>query len=265
MKNDQSTAAAAADVQAVKAKQASEDYFADFDFSNLKGNLEDLFKSGVHFGHHKSRKNPKMDEYIFTTRKGICIIDLEKTSEKLEEALNFLREVRKSGKPILFVGTKKQVKDIIKSAARRVAMPYVNSRWLGGTFTNFKVIRARAKYLKDTQAAIKRGDYDKYTKYERSKLMEEINKLEEKMGGIKDMTELPGAIVVVDTRENALAVKEANKVGIPIVGIVDSNSDPSLVDYPIPGNDDAVSSVRMILAHVCKALLENEPQAAEKK
>lgn len=249
--------AATSDVQvAAKAKSASEDYFADFDFASLKLGLEPMLKSGVHFGHQKSRKNPRMEEYIYTTRKGVSILDLQKTLEKIEEALAFFKEVKSSGKQILFVGTKKQVKDIIQSAARRSGMPHVTSRWLGGTFTNFKIIRNRAKYLKDGQAKMEKGEFNIYTKFERTKIAEELAKLEEKMGGIKDMVELPGAVIVADVKEDELAVKEARKVGIPIIAIVDTNCDPTLVDYPIPANDDAVSSVRLILSYICKAIIE---------
>lgn len=237
-------------------KPTSEDSFADFDFSKLKIDLETMLKSGVHFGHQKSRKNPKMDPYIYITRKGISIIDLERTLEKLEEALDFIKELKSSGKQMLFVGTKKQIKDLVKEAAQKCKMSHVTERWLGGTFTNFKVIRSRAKYLKESQEKMERGEFKMYTKLERMKKMEEQEDLERKMGGIKDMSEFPGAVLVVDTKEDNLAVKEAKKVGIPIIGVVDTNCDPSEVDYPIPANDDAVSSVRLILGYICKTLVE---------
>ncbi len=237
-------------------KSASEDYFADFDFSSLKLDLEPMLKSGVHFGHQKSRKDPRMEPYIYTTRKKVSIFDLQKTLEKLEEALAFLKEIKSSGKQILFVGTKKQAKNIIQSAAKRCEMPYIVERWLGGTFTNFRVIRSRTKYLKDGLSKTEKGEFNMYTKLERMKKAEELEKLEKKMGGIKDMAELPGAVFIVDVKENELAIKEARKAGVPIVGIVDTNCNPSAVDYPIPANDDAVSSIRLILAYVCKALVE---------
>lgn len=247
---------------AVQTKSASEDYFADFDLSSLKLDLETMLKAGVHFGHQKSRKDPRMDPYIYTNRKGISILDLEKSLGKLEEALAFLKEIKNSGKKILFVGTKKQVKDVIKSAAKLSGMPFVVSRWLGGTFTNFKIIRTRAKYLNEGQAKMEKGEFKIYTKFEQMKKAEELEKLEEKMGGIKDMAELPGAVFVADIKEDDLAVKEAKKVGIPVVAIADTNCNPMAVDYPIPGNDDAISSVRLILGYVCKMLAE-ENQATK--
>lgn len=236
-------------------KNASEDYFADFDFAGLKLDLEMMLKAGVHFGHQKSRRDPKMEQYIYTTRKGISIIDLQKTLEKLEEALKFIQEVKSGEKKILFIGTKKQFHDIIKSAALKCQMPYVVDRWLGGTFTNFKVIGSRTKYLKDNLSKMEKGEFKIYTKLEQLKKKEELEKLERKMGGIADMAELPGAVVVTDIREDGLAVKEARQVGIPVVAVADTSCDPTLADYPIPANDDAVSSVRLILAYICKVLI----------
>jgi len=242
--------------QAPQDKTNSEDYFADFDLSKVSIDLESLLKNGAHFGHQKARKDPRMDEYIFTTRRGISIFDLEKTLEKIEEAAKFLKEIKSSGKQIVFVGTKKQLQDVVKSAAKRCAMPYVIERWLGGTFTNFRVIRTRAKYLNEGQGKMEKGEYQMYTKLERLKMSEELEKLERKMGGIKEMAELPGAIFVTDIKQDELAVKEAVKMNIPVVAIVDSNCNPGNVDYPIPANDDAVSSVRLILAYICKTLTE---------
>jgi small subunit ribosomal protein S2 len=246
----------AAEPQAVQTNNASEDYFADFDFSKLELSLEAMLKAGVHFGHQKSRRDPRMDQYIFTTKKGINVIDLQKTLEKLEEALAFLKEVKSTGKQILFVGTKKQLKDLIRSAAMRSKMPYVASRWLGGTFTNFKIIKGRARYLKENQSKMEKGEFNLYTKLEQMKKGEELEKLEGKVGGIKDMAELPGAVFVTDVKEDGLAVKEARKAGIPVVALVDTNNDPTQVDYPIPANDDAVSSVRLMLSYICKAVVE---------
>ncbi len=242
----------------VSAKPASEDYFADFDFKNLEITLEQMLKAGVHFGHKSSRHHPRMDEYIFTTRKGINIIDLERTLEKLEEAMEFIKSVKKEGKKILFVGTKKQVKDLVKSAAARCEMPYVVERWLGGTFTNFKAIKERVQYFRDLEEKLAKGEFAKYTKFEQMKKKEEQEKLERKLGGIKNMDELPGVILVADAKEDALAIKEAGRVGIPIVALADTNVDPSAIDYPIPANDDAISAVRLILGYLCKAILETE-------
>jgi len=237
-------------------KPSSEDYFADFDFSSLEVSLETLLKNGAHFGHQKSRKNPKMDEYIFTTRGGMNIIDLQETLKGLEKAAEFIKQVSKSGKEILFVGTKKQAKDLVKSAAKRCEMPYIVERWLGGIFTNFKIIRSRTKYLKDSQDGLVKGEFDKYTKFERMKKIEELDKLENKLGGIKEMSDLPGAVFIVDINENSSVIKEARKMNIPIISLADTNTDPSVVDYPIPANDDAIASIRLILARICNAIVE---------
>ncbi len=246
-----------------KKESSSEDYFAKLDYSELEVNMENMIKKGVHFGHQKSRKNPKMNEYIFGTRKGINLIDLQKTEEKLKEALEFLKLVKSEGKAILFVGTKKQIKDLTKEAAIACDMPYVVERWLGGTFTNFKVIRARSKYLKDLKDMIDSGEIKKYTKFEQMKKQEELDKLEKKMGGIKDMKELPGVIFVTDIKENELAIKEAKNAKVPIVALADTNVDPTVVDYPIPANDDAISSVKLMLSYVCKAIIESKQIAKE--
>lgn len=237
-------------------KTSSEDYFADFNFGELEANMGQMLKNGVHFGHQKTRKNPKMEPYIFTTKNGINIIDLEKTVRCLEEAVEFLNKIKKEGKQILFVGTKKQIKEILKSAAIRCQMPYVAERWLGGTFTNFKIIRGRVKYLIDMENGFASGDFKKYTKFEQMKKMEEMKKLEKKLGGIKNMAEIPAAVFVTDTNQDNLAVKEARRMHVPLVAIMDTNSDPSVVDYPIPGNDDAISSVRLLTSYICKAIVE---------
>ncbi len=231
-------------------------YFADFNFETFEVTLESLLKAGVHFGHLKSRRHPKMDEYIFTTRKNINILDLEQTSAKLDAATAFLVSVVKSGKPVLFVGIKKQTHDTIKSLATRIGMPYVVDRWLGGTLTNFSHIKGRAKYLDETEEKMARGEFKKYTKFEQAKKLEEVERLEKRMGGIKKMDVIPGVIVIADTREADIVLHEARKMQVPVMGIVDSNTDPSLVDYPIPGNDDAVSSLRVIFAALGKAVLQ---------
>ena len=197
-----------------------------------------------------------MDRYIYGTKKDINIIDLQKTLEKLNEAVEAIKRVRKEGKQILFVGTKKQAKDLVAEAARKCEMPFVTERWLGGTFTNFPVIKGRARYLKESQEKMEKGEFGKYTKFEQSKKAEELNKLEKRMGGIKNMTELPGLVFVVDMKEDLIAIKEANNVNIDVVALADTNVDPSLVRYPIPSNDDAISSIKLMLTHVCKAILE---------
>lgn len=237
-------------------KTSSEDYFADFDFGELELSMDQMLKNGVHFGHQKTRKNPKMETYIFTTKNGINIIDLEKTARCIEDAVEFLKKIKKEGKQVLFVGTKKQVKEILKSSAVRCQMPQVTERWLGGTFTNFKIVRGRSKYLIDMENGFASGEFKKYTKFEQMKKMEEMKKLEKKLGGIKNMAEIPAAIFVADTNQDGLAVKEARRMRVPVIAIVDTNSDPSVIDYPIPGNDDAISSVRLLVSHICKAMIE---------
>ena len=237
-----------------KTAPVGEDCFADFNFESLETSLEAMMKSGVHFGHQKSRRNPKMKEFIFTTRKGVDILDLQKTVGKIERAVEFLKSVKKSGKKILFVGTKKQSSDVIKASAQRLKMPYVVDRWLGGTFTNFKNIRGRVNYLIDSEKKMEAGEFSRYTKFERLKKSEELEKMEGKMGGIKEMTEFPGVLFAVDIKSDELAISEAKKVGIPVVALADTNIDPTLVDYPIPANDDAVSSLKFILGYICKEL-----------
>lgn len=230
------------------------DFFADFNFSSLNVSLEALLKAGVHFGHTRSRRSPKMAQFIYTTRNGLSIVDLKKTLERLQEASDFLASIRKSGRQILCVGIKKQTHGLVRSFARRLNLPFVIDRWLGGTFTNFPVIRSRTKYLRETSEKLEKGDFKKYTKFERMKIAEELEKLEWRMGGIKDMMELPGAILLADVKEGGIVIKEARRAGIPIVGIVDTNADPSFIDYPIPGNDDAVSSLRFLFGMLGKAI-----------
>lgn len=241
---------------AVEKNAEKENYFSKLDLSKIDGSLEEMMKNGVHFGHQKARRNPKMDEYIFTSRKGINIIDLQKTQEKIKEALQFVQEIKKSGKNILFVGTKIQAKDLVREVAEASGMPFVSERWLGGTFTNFKIIRGRARYLVDSEAMLEKGEFKKYTKFEQMKKIEELKKMEKRMGGIKNMTELPGAIFATSVKEDGLAIAEAKKLGIPVIAITDTNVNPSCIDYPIPANDDAISSLRLILAYAYKAIME---------
>ena len=246
-------------------KTVSENYFSDVDLNKMDVSLEGLLKAGVHFGHLKSRRHPKMDEYIYTTRKNINILNLQKTVEKMEEASRFLAGVVKSGKPILFVGMKKQTHDTVRALAEHVSQYYMIDRWLGGTLTNFECIRGRARHLQDLQAKFASGEFKKYTKFEQAKKMEEVERLEKKVGGIKGMEELPGAIVVADTKEASLVLHEAGKMGVPIVGIVDTNTDPSAVDYPIPGNDDALSSLRLLFGYLGRTILSAKTAAKETK
>lgn len=230
------------------------DFFANLDFGAVDATLESLLKAGVHFGHMKSRRHPKMEPYTYATRNNLDILDLKKTLTKLEEAAAFLASVKKSGKPILCVGTKKQTHDVVRSFAKRLGLFFVVDRWIGGTFTNFSVIRGRTKFLRETGDKLARGDFKGYTKFERMKIAEELEKLEKTMGGIKYMNELPGAVFLADAKEGAIVIREARRAGVPLVGIVDSNADPSPIDYPIPGNDDALSSLRLLLSVLGKAL-----------
>ncbi|MFA6047755.1 MAG: 30S ribosomal protein S2 [Parcubacteria group bacterium] len=239
--------------------------FDGFDFSSLEIKIEDMFKGGVHFGHNKSRKDPRMDQYLFGVKNDISIIDLEKTEEKLKEAMEFVTNTVAEGKNILFVGTKKQAQKMIVEAARICEMPYVSERWLGGTFTNFDIISKRTKFLRDGQEKMKRGEYTHYTKFEQMKIAEELNRLESRMGGIKEMVKLPGAIFIVGVIEDDLAIKEATAKNIPIVGLVDSNVNPERVTYPIPANEDALSSIKLMLAYMVKAVLEGKNNAVVAK
>ena len=218
--------------------------------------MKQLLEAGVHFGHQTRRWNPKMARYIFTERNGIYIIDLQKTVKKLEEAYNFVRDVAVEGKPVLFVGTKKQAQDSVKEEAERAGAFYVNARWLGGMMTNFATIRRRIDRLKQLKAMEEDGTFDLLPKKEVIKLRLEIEKLEKFLGGIKDMKELPGALFIVDPRKERIAVAEAKKLGIPIVAIVDTNCDPDEIDYVIPGNDDAIRAVKLISATMANAIVE---------
>lgn len=231
------------------------DCFSDVDFSKVEISMENMFRSGVHFGHHKSRKNPKMNPYIFGVKNGINIIDLQKTEKKLKEALQFMESVIMQGKSILFVGTKKQAKKIVEAAAIKCEMPFVTERWLGGTFTNFSAISGRTRYLREGQDKMARGEYGKYTKFEQMKFAEELERLETKMGGIKNMYSLPGAIFATSVIEDNLAIKEAKIKNIPVIAFADSNVDPRDVDYVIPANEDAVSSLKTLMTYIIKAII----------
>lgn len=218
--------------------------------------MKQLLEAGVHFGHQTRRWNPKMAKYIFTERNGIYIIDLQKTVKKLEEAYNFVRDISVEGKPVLFVGTKKQAQDSVKEEAQRAGAFYVNARWLGGMMTNFTTIRRRIDRLAQLKAMEEDGTFDLLPKKEVIKLRLEIEKLEKFLGGIKDMKQLPGALFIVDPRKERIAVAEAKKLGIPIVAIVDTNCDPDEIDYVIPGNDDAIRAVKLISGTMANAIIE---------
>jgi small subunit ribosomal protein S2 len=236
--------------------EAKINHFSGFDFEAHELTLEGLLKAGVHFGHLKSRRHPMMDQYIFTTRKNINILDLAQTEERMIKAGEILTDVVKSGKPVLFVGMKKQTHDTVLSLTEAVGESFVIDRWLGGTLTNWAQIRGRAKYLKEMLAGQAEGEFKKYTKFEQAKKNEEIERLVKKVGGIQDMTEMPGVIVIADCKDAELVVHEARKMNIPLIGIVDTNTNPSQIDYPIPGNDDAVSSLRYIFGYLGKVVLQ---------
>jgi len=218
--------------------------------------MKQLLEAGVHFGHQTRRWNPKMAEYIFTERNDIYIIDLQKTVKKIDEAYNFLREISASGAPILFVGTKKQAQESIQAEAERCGMYFVNHRWLGGMLTNFKTIQSRLQKLKQIEKMETEGKMDLLPKKEVIKLMKTKEKLQSNLGGIAEMKRLPGAIFVVDSRKEHIAVMEARSLHIPIVGIVDTNCDPDEIDYVIPGNDDAIRAVKLISSKMADAILE---------
>jgi small subunit ribosomal protein S2 len=213
-------------------------------------------EAGVHFGHQTRRWNPKMKEYIFTERNGIYIIDLQKTVKKIEEAYYFVRSVAESNQSILFVGTKKQAQESIESEAKRCDMYFVNQRWLGGMLTNFKTIQGRIARLRLIEQMEANGDFELLPKKEVIQLRAEREKLEKNLGGIKDMKKLPAALFVVDPRKEHIAVSEARTLKIPIVAIIDTNCDPDEVDYPIPGNDDAIRAVKLITAKIADAVIE---------
>lgn len=218
--------------------------------------MKQLLEAGVHFGHQTRRWNPKMDEYIFTERNGIYIIDLQKTVRKIDDAYYFIRDIAASGKSVLFVGTKKQAQESIENEAKRSEQYFVNNRWLGGMLTNFKTIQTRIEKLKEIERMQEDGRMDMLPKKEALGLMKLHEKLEANLGGIRDMKKLPGALFVVDPRKEHIAVAEARSLGIPIVGIVDTNCDPDEVDYVIPGNDDAIRAVKLISAKMADAVLE---------
>jgi len=220
--------------------------------------MKQLLEAGVHFGHQTRRWDPKMAEYIFTARNGIHIIDLQKTSKKIDEAYNFVKQISEEGLDIIFVGTKKQAQECMKSEATRCGMYYVNQRWLGGMLTNFKTIQKRVARLKQLETMEEDGTFDVLPKKEVIKLKLEREKLEKNLGGIKEMHKLPGAMFVVDPKKERIAILEAKKIGIPIIGLVDTNCNPEDVDYVIPGNDDAIRSVKLIAETIANAVIEGK-------
>ena len=218
--------------------------------------MKQLLEAGVHFGHQTRRWDPKMAEYIFQARNGIHIIDLQKTSKKIDEAYKFMKEISEEGKSVLFVGTKKQAQECMKEAAQMCGMYYVDQRWLGGMLTNFGTIRTRIQRLKNLETMQEDGTFDVLPKKEVIQLKKEMEKLEKNLGGIKDMEELPGALFIVDPKKERIAILEARKLNIPVVGLIDTNCNPEDVDYAIPGNDDAIRAVKLIAEVMANAVIE---------
>ena len=218
--------------------------------------MKQLLEAGVHFGHQTRRWNPKMAQYIFTERNGIYIIDLQKSVGKVDEAYQAVSDIAADGGTILFVGTKKQAQDAIKTEAERCGMFYVNERWLGGMLTNFKTIKSRVARLKEIERMSEDGTFDVLPKKEVIQLKKEWEKLEKNLGGIKEMKKLPDAIFVVDPKKERICVQEAHTLGIPLIGIADTNCDPEELDYVIPGNDDAIRAVKLIVSKMADAVVE---------
>ena len=218
--------------------------------------MKQLLECGVHFGHQTRRWNPKMKPYIFTERNGIYIIDLQKTVKGLEKAYDFVREVSKSGGTLLFVGTKRQAQDPIREEALKAGQYYINQRWLGGLLTNFATIRRRVTRMVELQGMETDGSINKYPKKEIIQLRKEKDKLEKYLSGIKDMKDIPDALFIIDPRRETIAVLEAHKLGIPVISIVDTNCDPDVIDYPIPGNDDAIRAIELVVGLMANAFIE---------
>lgn len=225
--------------------------------------MKEMLEAGVHFGHQKSRWNPKMAPFIFTERGGVHIFDLATTEEKLEEALKFVRTVASSGGQILFVGTKKQAQTIVREAAESVGMPFVTERWMGGMLTNFPTFSSQIKNFKKLLERIENNEFA--TKKQLVMAQKEADKLEANLGGIKDMKKLPDAIFIVDAVREDGAVAEARKSGIPVIAIVDTNANPDLINYPIPGNDDAIKSIKILTEEIARVIADNKPIATKEE
>lgn len=226
---------------------------------------EEMAKAGLHFGHRVSRIHPKMMPYLYGVRNTVHIIDLEKTKQKFAEALKFIQQIISENKVLLLVGTKIQVKEMVRELAQECGLPYITERWLGGTFTNFDIIKKRFEYFKDLEKKKATGEFEKYTKKERAKIEQELKRMEIKFGGIKNMEKLPDAIFVLDMKKDGLAVKEAREKGVKVIGISDTNINPTLADYPIPANDDAISSVKYILDKVKEAVSKGKSEILNPK
>lgn len=221
-----------------------------------KPELKDLFEAGAHFGHKSSRWHPKMAPFIHSKKNGIHIINLEKTADMLSDALDFVQEAVSQGKQILLVGTKRQTKGLIEEAGSTTNMPFVTVRWFGGTLTNFKTMQLRVKRLKDLEAKMESGELaNRYNKLEVQRFQEEIEQLNRNFGGVREMNASPGAVFITDVTEEEIAVKEANKLGIPVIGITDTNANPTVIDYPIPANDDAIKTLKLIVDSMIEAIM----------
>jgi small subunit ribosomal protein S2 len=220
--------------------------------------MKQLLEAGVHFGHQTRRWDPRMREFIFTERNGIHIIDLQQTVGRLQDAIDFVRDLSARGETILFVGTKKQAQETVEQEAARCEMPYVNNRWLGGTLTNFRTIQSRIDHLVRLEDQRERGEFARLGKREVLAIEKEIERLNRHFGGIKEMTRLPGAMFVIDTVKEHIAVTEAKKVDIPIVSLVDTNCNPEVIDYPIPSNDDAIRAIKLIMGKIADAVVEGK-------
>lgn len=248
----------------IGSQQSSQDSPAGFKLDELELSIEQMLKFGVHFGHKKSSWNPKMKPYVFSVRSNINIIDLEKTLALLQKAVDFAKNIVQNGGKILFVGTKPQARKLVEEMANLAGMPYVSNRWLGGTFTNFSEIKKRIKYLNEQEEKLSKGELGKYTKYEQLMLKKEIERMNEKIGGIKKMETLPQAVFVTDAKENLQAIKEAKRMKISVIAILDTNVDPDEIDYPIPGNDDALSSLKYLVGIVAKNIESAKAQIKNK-
>ena len=232
---------------------------------NFGLDVEEMAKAGLHFGHKTSKVHPKMEPYLYGVRKSVHIIDLEQTKEKFKEALVFIRDLISENKTLLVIGTKIQAKELVKDFAEKFSLPYTSERWLGGTFTNFEIIKKRIDFFKDLEEQRKKGELVRYTKKERLKIGRQLDGFEKKFGGIKNLEKLPDAIFVLGSEKDALAIKEAREKQIKIVGVSDTNTDPTMADFPIPANDDAVNSIKYILDKVSEVVEEAKKKASEKK
>ncbi|UCD93684.1 MAG: 30S ribosomal protein S2 [Candidatus Zixiibacteriota bacterium] len=231
----------------------------------VKPEIKELLEAGVHFGHQTRRWNPKMKPFIFTERNGIYIIDLNKTLQAIERACLKAKEIIARGQSVLFVGTKKQAKEVIRNEAQRCGQFFVTERWLGGMLTNFSTIKSSIKKLKDLERKKEEGELDKFTKKERADFDRTVQKLEKVLGGIKNMNYLPGLLFVVDAKKEKIAVAEAANLGIPIIAVIDTNADPDPIDFPIAANDDAIKSIRIITRTIVDAVVESQQSVSEKE